>query len=125
MIQLMDDCVNGYGNTGSGYRVDGGELIGKTGTAQIAAENGGGYLNGKADIISSFAGIYPKSNPQVIIYASVKRPTNGLQKPISNAVKEIVNNMFLKSKHSLDQPAPPLLLSILLRFRSDHFCQPK
>ena len=93
MIQLMDDCVNGYGNTGSGYRIDSGELIGKTGTAQIANENGGGYLNGKADIISSFAGIYPKSNPQVIIYASVKRPTNGLQKPISNAVKEIVNNI--------------------------------
>ena len=47
MIQLMDDCVNGIGNTGSGFRIPSGELIGKTGTAQIAAENGGGYLNGK------------------------------------------------------------------------------
>ena len=55
MIQLMDDTVNGIGNTGSGYRIDGGELIGKTGTAQIANENGGGYLNGKEDIISSFS----------------------------------------------------------------------
>lgn len=93
MIQLMDDCVNGDGNTGSGYKIASGELIGKTGTAQIANENGGGYLNGKADVISSFAGIYPKSNPQVIIYASVKRPTNGSQKPVSNAVKEIVENI--------------------------------
>ena len=93
MIQLMDDCVNGSGNTGSGYKIPSGELVGKTGTAQIAKENGGGYLNGKADIISSFAGIYPKSNPQVIIYASVKRPTNGSQKPVSNAVKEIVENI--------------------------------
>ena len=93
MIKLMDDCVNGYGNTGSGYRLDNGELIGKTGTAQIAAENGSGYLSGKADIISSFSGIYPKSNPQIIIYASVKRPSNGSQKPISNAVKEIINNL--------------------------------
>ncbi len=93
MIQLMDDTVNGYGNTGSGYRIDGGELIGKTGTAQIANENGGGYLDGEADIISSFSGIYPKSNPQVIIYASVKRPTAGSQKPISNAIKEIVKNI--------------------------------
>ena len=72
MIQLMDDCVNGIGNTGSGFRIPNGELIGKTGTAQIAAENGGGYLNGKEDIISSFSGIYPKSNPKLIIYASVK-----------------------------------------------------
>jgi len=93
MIQLMDDCVNAIGNTGSGYRIPSGELIGKTGTAQIANENGGGYLNGKDDIISSFSGIYPKSNPQIIIYASVKRPTAGSQKPISNAVKEIVTNV--------------------------------
>lgn len=93
MIQLMDDCVNGIGNTGSGYRIEGGQLIGKTGTAQIAKENGGGYLTGEADIISSFSGIYPKDDPQIIIYASVKRPTSGSQKPISNAVKEIVNNI--------------------------------
>ena len=93
MIQLMDDCVNGDGMTGIGYKVDGGQLIGKTGTAQIANEHGGGYLNGKEDIISSFAGVYPKDNPQVIIYAAVKRPTNGSQKPISNAVKEIVGNI--------------------------------
>ncbi len=93
MHQLMSDCVNGYGNTGSGFRIDSGELIGKTGTAQIAGEHGGGYLSGKEDIISSFAGIYPKSNPQVIIYASIKRPSGGSQKPVSNSVKEIVANI--------------------------------
>ena len=93
MFSLMDDCVNGTGNTGTGYRIDGGELIGKTGTAQIANENGGGYLSGKEDIISSFSGIYPKSNPQVIIYASVARPSGGSQKPVSNAVKEVVRNI--------------------------------
>lgn len=93
MIKLMDDCVNGIGNTGSGYRIDSHELIGKTGTAQIANEKGGGYLNGKEDIISSFSGIYPKSNPQIIIYASVKKPSGGSQKPVSNAVKEIVQNI--------------------------------
>ncbi len=92
MIQLMDDCVNGIGNTGSGFRIPSGQLIGKTGTAQIASENGSGYLTGKEDIISSFAGIYPKDNPKLIIYASVKRPSGGSQKPLSNAIKEIVNN---------------------------------
>ena len=93
MIQLMDDTVNGIGNTGSGYRIESGELIGKTGTAQIANERGGGYIEGEENVISSFSGIYPKSNPQIIIYASVKKPTNGAQKPISNAVKEIVYNI--------------------------------
>ena len=93
MIQLMDDTVNGIGNTGSGFRLESGELIGKTGTAQIASTNGRGYLSGKEDIISSFSGIYPKSNPQFIIYASVKRPTGGSQKGVSTAVKEIVSNL--------------------------------
>ena len=93
MISLMDDTVNGIGNTGSGYRIPSGELVGKTGTAQIAAPGGGGYLSGKEDIISSFAGVYPKSDPEIIIYASVKSPAGGLQKPISDAVKEVVTNI--------------------------------
>ena len=93
MIQLMDDCVNGAGNTGIGFKIDGGQLIGKTGTAQIAKENGSGYISGKAEVITSFSGIYPKNDPQIIIYAAVKRPTNGSQKPLSNAVKEIVHNV--------------------------------
>lgn len=93
MFQLMDDCVNGPGNTGAGYKIPSGQLIGKTGTAQIANEHGGGYLSGKSDIISSFSGIYPKDNPQIIIYAAVKRPTNGQQKSIWVAVKDIVENV--------------------------------
>ena len=93
MISLMDDCVNGYGNTGSGFRIEGGELIGKTGTAQVADENGRGYLQGVDDVIASFVGIYPKSNPQVIIYASAAKPTGASQKPVSNSVKEIIRNI--------------------------------
>ena len=93
MISLMDDTVNGIGNTGSGYRIPSGELVGKTGTAQVAAPGGLGYLSGKEDIISSFAGVYPKSDPEIIIYASVKSPAGGSQKPISDAVKEVVTNI--------------------------------
>ena len=93
ILQLMDDCVNVPGNTGSGFRIDSGELIGKTGTAQIADEKSGGYLTGYNDVIASFSGIYPKSDPQIIIYASVSRPTRASQKPLSNAVKEIVQNV--------------------------------
>ena len=43
--------------------------------------------------MSSFSGIYPKSDPQIIIYASVQRPSGGSQKPLSNAIKEIVLNV--------------------------------
>ena len=55
MISLMDDCVNGIGNTGSGFRIEGGELIGKTGTAQKAVN--GAYLIG--NYITSFIGFLP------------------------------------------------------------------
>ena len=89
----MSDTVNGIGNTGSGFRIESGQLIGKTGTAQIADTNGSGYLSGKEDIISSFSGIYPKDNPEIIIYASVKRPVDGSQKGLSTAVKEVVSNI--------------------------------
>ena len=90
---LMWETVNTPGMTGAGYRLDGYNLIGKTGTAQIASEDGSGYLTGASDIISSFAGIYPKDDPKVIIYASVKRPEGGNQKVIWTAIKEIVVNI--------------------------------
>ena len=90
---LMWDTVNTPGMTGTGYRLEGYNLIGKTGTAQIADENSGGYLTGESDIISSFAGIYPKDNPKVIIYASVKRPEGGNQRVIWTAIKDIVVNI--------------------------------
>ncbi len=93
MLSLMDNTVNGIGNTGSGYRIDNGQLIGKTGTAQIANPNGSGYLSGERDIISSFSGVYPADDPQIIIYAAVAKPSNGSQKPISDAVKDIVENI--------------------------------
>ncbi len=93
MLQLMDDALNANGVPAASFKIASGELIGKTGTAQIANENGGGYLTGKSDIITSFSGIYPKSDPQIIIYASVKRPQNGSQKPLSNAIKEVISNI--------------------------------
>ncbi len=93
MKELMDNTVNGVGNTGYYFRLDSKELIGKTGTAQIADEKHGGYIAGAHNVIVSFSGIYPKSDPKVIIYASVKKPTNGAQKPVSDAVKEIIKNL--------------------------------
>ena len=93
MLQLLDDAVNGTGVAAAAFAIESGELIGKTGTAQIANENGSGYLTGSSDVITSFTGIYPKSNPQIIIYASVKKPTNGSQKPLSNAIKEVIQNI--------------------------------
>ena len=91
--RLMDRTVNETGNTGYHYRLPDGSLIGKTGTAQIANPHGGGYLTGREDVIVSFSGFYLKSEPEIIIYAAVKRPRNASQVILSNAVKDIIENV--------------------------------
>jgi penicillin-binding protein 2B len=65
-------------------------LIGKTGTAQIAGKHG--YLTGYNDYIYSFSGMYPKDDPEIIIYASIQKPAYGGNQGITKAVKEIITN---------------------------------
>ena len=51
--------------------IPGYDIIGKTGTAQIGTNNG--YLKGWNDYIYSFSGMYPKNNPEIIIYGTTGR----------------------------------------------------
>lgn len=85
---LMYNVVNGTdsGTTGKSYKLDEFEIIGKTGTAQIS-ENGK-YI--KEQYILSFAGMYPKDNPEYIIYAMVKKPNVNASATISGAVKNTI-----------------------------------
>lgn len=62
--------------TGSKYKMDGYDLIGKTGTAQIANPRTGKYYDGKYDYITSFSGMYPKDDPKVILYVAFQRSYN-------------------------------------------------
>jgi len=91
---LMYDTVNskwGYA-TGSVYRMKGYDLIGKTGTAQLINEKTGNYHTSDYYTIKSFAGMWPKDDPEVIIYASVKKPKGGSSKALSSVVKSVVEN---------------------------------
>ena len=69
---LMESVV--LEGTGTNYNMPGYNLIAKTGTAQIASTNGKGYLTGQYDVIRGFAGMFPKDDPEIIIYA--KNHTN-------------------------------------------------
>ncbi len=91
---LMYEVVNSVdGNaSGAGYRTYSVKLIGKTGTAQIASTHGG-YLTGINDYIYSFAGMFPSSNPEIIVYAAIQRPAYSGYAALSKAVKEVVNNI--------------------------------
>lgn len=90
--ELMYKVVNDdpSNTTGSKYKMDGYDLIGKTGTAQIVNSRTGKYYDGKYDYVTSFSGMYPKDDPKVIIYVAMQRSKDSNVLP--NTVKEIVKD---------------------------------
>lgn len=91
MNELMYDVV--YNGLSKIWQPNNVTLAGKTGTAQIASQNGG-YLTGSVNYIRSFAGIFPYENPEYIIYASVRQIDGGassLAKVLTKAVENIAN----------------------------------
>ena len=92
---LMYNVVNSDDSAASGrrYKIDGFDVIGKTGTAQIYNEKSGGYLIGDTNYIYSFAGMYPKDDPEIIIYAAVKQPNVGSSITVSDAVNNLMKNI--------------------------------
>ena len=78
--------------TGKRYKVEGFDVIGKTGTAQIASERGG-YLKGDNAYVYSFAGMFPKDEPEIIIYAAIKKPNVGTYHMLSDAVTSLMKNI--------------------------------
>ena len=77
--------------TGNAYYLKDYPIMGKTGTAQIYDEKTGTYMKGDSDYLYSFAGLYPTDNPQIIIYAVLKKPKDTTNY-IAPAVKDIVVN---------------------------------
>ncbi|NLA33367.1 MAG: penicillin-binding protein [Tenericutes bacterium] len=89
MKNLMEDSITK--GVGTDYAIENVNLIGKTGTSQIAGENG--YLLGDVNSIRSFTGIFPKEDPQIILYISIKRPEDGSSMVIKTPAREIIKNI--------------------------------
>ena len=81
---------NGAGTTGRSYYIEGFDIIGKTGTSQIFDNKSGKYLKGTNDYIYSFAGMYPKDDPEIIIYGAMKRPKYGENAGLKKATKSLM-----------------------------------
>ena len=88
---LMESVINPDSPTGGRYYVEGYGLIGKTGTAQIYQN--GKYLTGENDYIVSIALMYPKDDPEIIIYAAAKRPAHSANRAFPDATRELVQNI--------------------------------
>jgi len=96
MKDLMYNVVHNreQGSTsGILYDIEGFEIIGKSGTAQIYDSKNGGYLKGSNDYIFSFGGMYPKENPEIIVYGAVKRPSLGQNAAIANATRSVMKSI--------------------------------
>ena len=75
--------------------MDGYEVAGKTGTAQIAGPNGR-YLVGRNNYVFSFIGMAPKDDPQLVMYVAVRQPNLGVSyvgsDPLSEIFKPVMQN---------------------------------
>ncbi|MFC7392455.1 penicillin-binding transpeptidase domain-containing protein [Scopulibacillus cellulosilyticus] len=92
--KLLRTVVTGKYGTGHPYNIKGYDVIGKTGTAQIA-ENGK-YLVGKDNYIFSFLGMAPEKDPKLLVYVAVDRPhlkpTENGDEPIADIFNPVMSN---------------------------------
>ncbi len=98
---LMESVVQPNGPTGSRYYLEGYDIIGKTGTAQIF-ENGK-YLTGDNDYVMSVALMYPKDDPEIIIYAATKQPDHSSSLALPKNITELVKNISKYRKMFSDE----------------------
>lgn len=93
MRELMYNTVHGNdpGTTATYYNIEGINVIGKTGTAQIYNNETGSYIEGS--YIYSFSGMFPYENPEYIIYASVKRPNIRKSSIVAEAVNFVTESI--------------------------------
>lgn len=93
---ILETVVSSENGTGfNRYNIEGYEVAGKTGTAQIP-KNGGGYLTGHSNYVFSFLGMAPADDPELIVYVAVQQPdidasTNGAQ-PVAEIFNPVMKN---------------------------------
>lgn len=99
---LLQDVVEKDYGTGKVFRLEDYSIGGKTGTAEIPNPDGGGYLNGRSELLFSFLGMAPIEDPELIIYVSVQQPELELSEYGSKPVSFIVKNVMENSLHYLN-----------------------
>lgn len=92
LIKIMRGVVDGSAkmSTGTGYYIKGIDLVGKTGTAEIASPKGG-YLRGDKNTLKSFAALFPGEDPEIIIYTAISKTSKS--STMKTAIKNLVKNV--------------------------------
>lgn len=90
---LLQGVINKKGSTGYNYRMDDVNLIGKTGTGQVASKSGG-YRSGY--YTHSFVGMAPYDDPQVILvmwYQGASSSTTAAAKVVQGGMRAALNKV--------------------------------
>lgn len=95
--QKLEQVVVGRYGTGKAYYIEGLDVAGKTGTAQISNPNGRGYLTGRNQNIFSFLGMAPADDPKIIVFVAVDRPQLPVDESGSSPVSKIFNPVMKQS----------------------------
>lgn len=104
LIDLMRQVITTKRTDAYVYQPSTVEVIGKTGTAQIAGN--GGYLTGTYDYIRSFAGLFPYDDPRYIVYISVKRyhgPISLVGKSVASLIAEIAKYKNIENINDISE----------------------
>ncbi len=87
--------ITGEHGTGKKFAIEGYDVAGKTGTAQIPGN--GGYLRGPTSYVFSFLGMAPKDDPELIVYVAVQEPGTQNYGDGSKAVAEVFTPVMKNS----------------------------
>ncbi len=91
----LETVISGEHGTGKNYAIEGYQVAGKTGTAQIPGN--GGYLTGASNYIFSFLGMAPKDDPELVMYVAVQQPEFKSYTDGSLPVSQIFNSVMKNS----------------------------
>lgn len=116
MNDLLFDTVNGDFVSSTRYKMDDIELIGKTGTAQVASSSGGYSTNQN---ISSFAGLAPYDDPKVIVYVTMDAPKYTNESSAHALIAELTQTMVKNSLAVLETTSD--VTDDLLSYQIDNY----
>ncbi|MFV0424361.1 MAG: penicillin-binding transpeptidase domain-containing protein [Bacilli bacterium] len=92
MKEMMRLYVEGPNAMSENYKFPEYGLFGKTGTSQIA-DNNGNYLTGANNYTFSFTGMMPYEDPEIIVYGIVKQPEQGASTSLIKLMRDVIPNV--------------------------------